>query len=493
MTAEYRQRSKLANYITAILLGSGGFYLGYYLNCFNPFFEPIFVGVFGYDREKDQQLLNTYHGVVNFLYGIGCMVGVLMSGMLADTFGRRNLMYCGEFLGLVCTIPLGYGEITSLMIGRCFSGMVSGINSSIFTVMMAEILPNSVCGFGSGFAYTMITLGTLSSFLMQSVIGDSELVENWRIVLLWPAGISILRLCLFPLFIKTETPKYIFLSEKNKSEARRRIIEAYRQVYVPEDAEIVAQEELDFLESDRNKGHVTVIGLFSKKYRKQLLSAATVAFSMQISGIYFFTFYSTKLFEEIQVGYGKTMTLVIGINNFIGSLLAIGLIGKLGRKFNLVYGLFFQAIGMFVLLAGYQYKNFWLLVVSCCMSMLAFAVGFGGTETAYLGEVLPPSGVGLILGFQWLVTSIMGLFLSHLIDIVGPTILSICFGSIDLLFVLALDFVLIETKGKNEGEIINEFHVRKYKFMDFCCNRKKMNERSTSKSSKPLIDKENKA
>jgi Sugar (and other) transporter len=334
--------------------------------------------------------------------------------------------------------------------------------------MMAELLPKPQAEFGSGFAYLMITSGTLLSYATQNIFDRAFLVANWRFVLLLPAAVSVLRLLLFPALIKSETPKFIFASEKDKARAERRIVRAFEQVYVAQDAAVAAREAIGHLEADRQGGQASIRSLFSQQYRKRFVSGLLVAFTMQASGINFFLFYSTKLFDNIEAGYGKTMTLVIGVNNFLGSILAILLIGRLGRKFNLVVGLLLQAVGMYLLLIGYQAHSLWMLAVACCLYMLAFAVGFGGTETAYLGEILPPAGVGFALAFQWAITGIVGLFLAELIDTVGPTALIAFFAVACTLLVFVLDFTTVETKGKSEQTVAREFASGNYKFMDLC-------------------------
>lgn len=471
--------------MTAVILSSGGLYLGYYMGCFNPLFEPIFTGVLGFDKDADKDLLNYYNGIINMLFSVGAMLGVFVSGTLADTFGRRAILYSGEIIALVCCVPYSYAEVSSLMTARAISGMVAGINSSILTVMMAELLPNSVCGFGSGFFYLMMTTGTLTGYVTQNVFDRAFLVENWRYILLFPGIISIARLVLFPIFIKTDTPKYIYFSEKNKKKAEAMIARVYSHIYISTDALAATSDAISHFEQDSQKGQVGVSSLFSTKYRKRFTSGILVAFTLQFSGINFFTFYSTKLFDSIEDGYGKTMTLVIGINNFFGSMLAIYFIGKLGRKFNLVMGLIFQGVGMYLLVFGNHFRSFWALALGCCIYTLAFAIGFGGTETAYLGEILPPSGVGTTLAFQWTITAFIGQFMAELIDAVGSAALLIFFAATCTTLVFLLDFVTIETKGKTEQAVVKEFESGKYKFMDLLS--------AVSPKGKPLLEHDNAA
>jgi MFS family permease len=464
MTA-YRQRSIAYNYACAVVLGSGGFYFGYYDGIYNPMFRPMMIGVYGYDEIKDKTKLDDINGLVNMLFSIGAMIGVLSTGFLADRFGRRTILYAGEFIALVTMVLYRIISIEVLMTTRVISGMVAGINSSIYAVMIAEMLPNSMVGFGNGFAYLLLTFALLLSYLSQNIFEYQTLVDNWVAVFVWPAIVSIARLISFPIFIKSDTPRYMYTQCADMEAAVAMIKDAYVCVYVDVDAEKAAREAVEYFEKERSEGEIGVMVLFGPRFRKRMLSGCFITFAQQISGINFLVYYSTRLFDEIG-GYGQTITLVVGLCNFLGSICAIYLISKMGRKFNLVVGPMFQAIGMVGLYFGYLRKELWILVVSVIVYMIPYAIGLGGTLTAYVGEILPPLGVGLAFSVQWLMTAIVGQFMPRLITDLGPGILIIFFAIVCFIIVFIMDYLTIETKGKSESEIANEFINKKYKFMD---------------------------
>ena len=99
--------------------------------------------------------------------------------------------------------------------------------------------------------------------------------------------------------------------------------------------------------------------------------------------------------------------------------------------------------------------------------MLAFAIGLGGTETAYIGEILPPLGVGIALAVQWIVTALIGQFLPNLLSYFGPSSLILFFGVFCFVLFFTLDFLTIETKGKTEQMIVEEFQNSSYKPLNF--------------------------
>ena len=461
----YKQLSASFNYALAIVLGSGGFYFGYYIACWNPFSDPILQGVYGYNKDTDKAKLDFLNGLVNMLFAVGAMFGVLGTGALADTFGRRPILYIGEIIALICMLPYAVVNINLLMIARAISGLVAGINSSILAIMLAEMLPNELCGFGNAISYVSLTLAILLSYLTQNIFSYDTLKNNWRWFLLWPAVISVLRLICFPIFIRTDTPKYLYNSESDPNAGELKVKLALSKIYEGSEVDTIARESIKAYEFEK-ESKLTLGNLFSKKYKKRLFSGCLVAIAQQISGINFLIFYSNNLFEKMGANT-KIMTLVVGLNNFVGSLLVIYLIGNMGRKFNLVFGSLCQGIGMFILYLGYKLDVFWILVVAVCFYMITFAIGLGATQPAYTGEILPPLGVGVSFSVQWILTALIGQFLPNLISIFGPDVLILFFGFACVAFFFLLDFFTVETKGKKEQQIIDEFENGKYKFLNF--------------------------
>ena len=462
----YRQRSTSYNYLTAIVLGSGGFYFGYYIACFNPMFEPLMYGVYGYDKVKDKSLMDTYNGLLNMLFAIGAMIGVLFTGGIADKIGRRPILYAGEVIALLCMLLYFPININCLMVARVISGLVAGINSSIFSVMMAEMLPNAVCGFGNGFSYLSLTLAILLSYSTQNIFSYDTLASDWRYFMLWPAVISVGRLLLFPIFVRSDTPKYLFINSKQDEEiSEPRIRNAFSLVYIADDVAAVTTDAINQYKKELSQGQITLGMLFGPKFRKRLISGCFVTFAQQASGINFLIFYSNNLFSDLNANV-KVMTLIVGLNNFIGSILVILLIGSMGRKFNLVVGPIAQGIAMFILYIGNEAQELWILAVATCLYMIMFAIGLGGTLTAYVGEILPPIGVGVAFAVQWIMTALIGQFVPNLVSLLSAPRLVLVFGVMCILLAFGLDYLTIETKDKSEAAIAEEFENGTYKFMN---------------------------
>lgn len=515
-----RHKSRLMNYLRMVVLSMGGWHFGYFVTCMNALTKPIITGVFGYtEANTNAETLNTINGMVNFVFAMGALLGTLVTGELSEKFGRRPLLYSGDILALITIIPSVFANLGSFLVSRFLSGIVAGINVSIYSVWLAELLPNKLCGIGGIVGYFFVTLGVLFSFLCQNIWEYKVLVDYWRVFILYPLAVALLRLCCYPFLFRTDTPHYVYekanketkhshskvaptpvntesttlkkeqemttpeprVTHHDGAETERAIAkkvepemttddihhvkgfdsikEAFSYIYHEDDLEMVTQENILYWEKQKHEGFTKVrfTELFSKKFWKQLLSGSFMSFAQQISGINFFCFYSTALFDDIS-GNGKIATLIVGLMNLSGTFISVFTTFKFGRKPNLIVGSFGEAIGWVFFLVGYLYLSEPLLYLAVVIYMLLYSVGLGGTQGVYISEVLPPVGVGFAFAVQWAFTGVTGLTFPFLIKAVGP----VAMASFFLIFSVFSGFYIwgtaVETKDKSAKAIFEEFN-----------------------------------
>lgn len=545
---EYRQKSTLVNYLRMVVLSLGGWHFGYYVTCMNALTKPIVTGVFGYNETNtDESTLNTINGMVNFVYAMGALIGTLATGELSGRFGRRSMLYFGDILALITVIPTVIAHLAPFLISRFLSGIVAGVNISIYSVWLAELLPNKLCGIGGIVGYFFLTLGVLFSFLCQNIWDYQVLVDYWRVFMCYPLAVALIRLCCYPFLFKTDTPKFYYeqankeapaktakssqvapmqtapqspealvltkkeengdhpgttiATEQPGSETTRTLVNqkpeastgpqesvsanvhdlhhvkgfdkikmAYSYIYQVDDLDKVAVDNVRFWDKQKEEGttKVTYAELFTSKYWKQLLSGSFMSFAQQISGINFFVFYSTVIFDSIS-GNGKIVTLVVGLVNVGGTFISVFTTFKLGRKPNLLIGCVGEAVGWILFLIGLSYLNVGFIYAAVVIYMLFYSIGLGGSQALYISEVLPPAGVGLALGVQWAFIGITGLTFPFLIKAVGP----IAMASFFLIFTVFAGFYIwltaIETKDKSPKVIFEEFNSS---FIQVCKSKK---------------------
>ena len=97
---------------------------------------------------------------------------------------------------------------------------------------------------------------------------------------------------------------------------------------------------------------------------------------------------------------------------------------------------------------------------------MSFSIGMASASFPWLPETLPPIGVGVAWFWQWTFNALIGKFSPTLNDQLGVLTLSIFFTVICILGCILLDWLAVETKGKNSVEIRDEYLNRKWKPFD---------------------------
>lgn len=458
------QKSKAKNYALALTLASGGFYFGYYVGILNPMGELMLKKIY---NQTDQQEIDSTSGLLNNLFSLGALAGVLLAGLLADKIGRRPVMYMTDAIALLCSVLFYLQTLPLLMVGRFVSGAVAGLYTSVGAIILSELMPNAVCGFANAFAYSILTLAILLAYAVPFAFEESTMVEHCRLIMAFPVIVPIYKVIMTPMLLASDTPKYLYSSSPDKSAAKDRILEAYANIYTAESLDQVVSESISALEQQDARGKPDFMTLVSPAYRARLISGCFVSFAQQVSGINFLIFYSTKLFEAEGIQTARIMTVVIGASNFFGSFIALFAISRFGRKFNIVWGSLFQGLGFLLLLIGFQGKLFIVEAIAVVVYMMFFAVGLGGSQMAYISEILPPLGVSISGAIQWILTAAIAQSLLTLMTAFGPTTMILFFTSACFLFFFTLDYLMIETKDKTSEEIARDFQNKSYKFLDF--------------------------
>lgn len=462
MDIEPTQLSSSRNTLTGLVLASGGFFFGYHIGILNPLGDIVLIDVY---KLSGQQVVDA-KGLLNSLFCIGVMIGVLGTGVLADKVGRRPVYYASDVVAIVAAGLFLIEDLKILYLARFVVGLASGLMVPSTSIILSELLPKSVSGFSNSFSYTFLVLAILVSYLTPYVFSKEKLKEHNCAIMAFPVWSNLVRLFLTPMFLKSDTPRYIYMSAgEDKSSVKEKIVNTLSYIYAPEALEPLAAELIDSYEKQEMAGKPTWGAMFSDQYKKRTISGVFVAFAQQISGINFLVFYSSELFKSL--GKSEIMTVVIGLANFFGSFLAVYAVGKFGRKFNIVWGVLFQGFGMFLLYLGFQLNNFEILAAAAFIFIMFFAVGLGGSQMAYTSEILPPAGISIALAVQWILTAAIGQFLPNLMTVFEGSTLILFFTIACATFFLGADYLMIETKGKSEDQISNEFELRNYTFLNF--------------------------
>ncbi|KAI9909823.1 hypothetical protein PsorP6_010076 [Peronosclerospora sorghi] len=151
--------------IVCIFASLGGFFFGYDQGVTGVVLvmESYDGGLFTSNRTI-AATLGRLHASYNMTYNIGCMVGAIMGGWIADRFGRRLTIFHAGSLFCLGTAWLTFcpSQIhTSLLIARFIQGMGG-----------AEIAPKELRGFLSGFMHMTVVTGLLCANIVNQLIAS---------------------------------------------------------------------------------------------------------------------------------------------------------------------------------------------------------------------------------------------------------------------------------------------------------------------------------
>ena len=148
--------------------------------------------------------------MTNFLFGVGSLIGNVSGGKIANAFGRRAAFYTEIGLMALAIAPSLIVHTSAYLISRFLIGVSVGINLCIYNVILAELLPNKLCGIGDGLRVFFLTLGLLLSSLCHNIWEYSVLVKHWRWFVIYPMAVELMRVVAFPFVFITETLGFIF-------------------------------------------------------------------------------------------------------------------------------------------------------------------------------------------------------------------------------------------------------------------------------------------
>ena len=140
----------------------------------------------------------------------------------------------------------------------------------------------------------------------------------------------------------------------------------------------------------------------------------------------------------------------------------------MGRKIPIVSGIIAQTVALTILVAMKLTESYALLYPTCVLYVLGFTA-LAGPGTPWMVETIPGMGIGLACGLQLFGSGLIGLFGPMMTDEwLGPTGTLVFFCFWGIVGVFTLDWVIIETKGKETSEIEQGYLNFKYRPFGLC-------------------------
>ncbi len=338
----------------------GGLLFGYdwvVIGGAKPFYE-LFFGI------ADSPV---HQGIAMTTALLGCLVGAMVAGALADRYGRKPLLTTAAVLFTVSAIGTGlFDDFTLFNIARFVGGMGIGVASALSPMYIAEVSPAEIRGRMVSLNQMTIVLGILAAQIVNMLLArDTSIAVNqvWNVAWGWrwmfwaetlPATLFLIMSFLIP-----ESP--VFLKMK--------------------------KEKLKLKNED-----VGLKELFQHKYGRVLLLGLVIAVFQQWCGTNVIFNYAQEIF--VGAGFdvdGMFINIVItGIANVLFTFVALYTIERWGRRTLMLIGA--GGLGLIYLTLGtcYFFEVKGVMMVALVVTAISvYAMTLGPVTWTLLAEIFP--------------------------------------------------------------------------------------------------------
>lgn len=398
-------------------------------------------------------------GTVAALLTIGCLIGALFTGNFTEKFGRKNVMIATAILYIISALGCAFaGSSAILIIFRLLSGLAVGATSVVGPMYISEISPAHSRGKLVSMNQFAITFGILLAYIIDYLLlGLGE--NSWRYMLSVPAIFGAVYL-IFLLTSLPESPRWL-LSKSRKDEAVSVMKKIGGQQLI--DDELPEMEKILLIEKSKEK--VNLGEIFKGRTGKIVLIGTLIAAFQQITGINAVIMFAPNIFQAAGSAAVDSMMLsvIVGLVNFLMTIIALWLVDKKGRKTLLLWG----AAGMIISLAylSYEFSKPVQYGTGVLIALLAyisfFAASFAPVMWVIISEIYPNRIKGVAMSFSTAVSWLCTFLTVYFAPVIQGTLgLNFLFGIFGVFSIIAFVFVKIwipETKGKSLEEI--EMHL----------------------------------
>ena len=376
----------------------------------------------------DFQYSDFMHGFTSSSALIGCIIGALLSGLLATQLGRkRSLVLAGvlffvsalgsmrpEFLFFENGVPT-LGLLRMFNFYRIIGGMGVGLASAICPMYIGEIAPASKRGqlvswnqfaiiFGQLVVYfvNFLILGSHTNPIIEQIgHGFNQVAagsDPWTIETGWrymfgseaiPAALFTILICFVP-----ESPRYLVMVGRN---------DLALGILSRINGKPQAQEILSDIKSTVT---VRTERLFTYGWLVIFIGVMLSVFQ-QIVGINAVLYYAPRIFGDMGLSNPMFNTVMMGVVNILFTLVAIFTVERWGRKPLLITGSLGMALGAFGVALTFGKAGLELVaMVSIMLYSASFMFSWGPICWVLISEIFPNTvrgtAVAIAVAAQWI-------------------------------------------------------------------------------------------
>tara|TARA_R110002096_G_scaffold58856_6_gene147928 strand:+ start:461 stop:1879 length:1419 start_codon:yes stop_codon:yes gene_type:complete len=413
---------------------------------------------------------NAFKGFLVASALIGCIIGGIFGGLVSKKLGRKKGLVLAAILFLISALGSAMPEMFIKPIGeldhtfstififyRILGGIGVGLASMLSPLYIAEIAPAASRGKLVSFNQLAIVGGFMVVYFVNYFIsrgGGSDAWLNevgWR----WMFASEVIPAGLFLglLFFVPDTPRSLMLKNK-PDEALDVLIKVNGE-----------KEGKKILSEIKNSVFETSGKLLSYGWGIILIGIALSVFQ-QFVGINVVLYYAPEIFKSIDTNTDGALllTIIVGIVNFLFTIVAVKTVDKKGRKPLMLIGALGMAVAMLTLGFVFFSGATGYLALGCMMLYVAsFALSWGPVTWVLLSEIFPNKirgkAMAVAVAAQWISNYLVSLTFPMMNDNTALTEQfnhGFAYWVYGIMSLLAMWFVwkfIPETKGKTLEEM----------------------------------------
>lgn len=401
---------------------------------------------------------------------IGCIIGGAFGGLVSKTLGRKNGLILAAILFLISALgsampemflaPIGQLDHTFSTIFICYriiGGVGVGLASMLSPLYIAEIAPADSRGKLVSFNQLAIVGGFMVVYFVNYFISKGGGSDEWLNTVGWrwmfaseviPAG-----LFLGLLFTVPDTPRSLML--KNKSEEALDVL-----------IKVNGEEEGRKILSEIKGTVVQTSGSLLTYGWGIIIIGVLLSIFQQFVGINVVLYYAPEIFKSIDpdTDGALLLTIIVGIVNFLFTIIAVKTVDKKGRKPLMLIGALGMAVAMLSLGFVFFLGATGYFALACMMLYVAsFSLSWGPVVWVLLSEIFPNQirgkAMAVAVAAQWISNYLVSLTFPMMNDNSELTALfnhGFAYWVYGVMSLLAMWFVwkyVPETKGKTLEEM----------------------------------------